>query len=60
VLYCALSTYSSGDYIRNNGLGGGHVAHMGERRIAYRSLVGKPVGNRPKVDCGVGRRIILK
>jgi len=38
----------------------GHVAHMGERRIAYRSLVGNPVGNRPKVDYGVGRGIILK
>jgi len=25
----------------------GHVAHMGERRGAYRVLVGKPEGNRP-------------
>jgi hypothetical protein len=25
----------------------GHVAHMGERRDAYRVLVGKPVGRRP-------------
>jgi len=38
----------------------GHVAHMGERRIAYRILVGKPDGSRPKEDYGVGRRIILK
>jgi len=25
----------------------GHVAHMGERRVAYRVLVGKPEGRRP-------------
>jgi hypothetical protein len=25
----------------------GHVARMGEKRIAYRLLVGKPEGNRP-------------
>jgi hypothetical protein len=25
----------------------GYVAHMGERRGAYRALVGKPVGRRP-------------
>jgi hypothetical protein len=25
----------------------GHVAHMGERRVAYRVLVGKPEGKRP-------------
>jgi hypothetical protein len=25
----------------------GHVAHMGERRGAYRALVGKPEGRRP-------------
>jgi hypothetical protein len=25
----------------------GHVAHMGEKRNAYRNLVGKPEGKRP-------------
>jgi hypothetical protein len=25
----------------------GHVAYMGERRVAYRTLVGKPEGRRP-------------
>jgi len=25
----------------------GHVAHMEERRVVYRVLVGKPVGERP-------------
>jgi hypothetical protein len=25
----------------------GHVARMGERRVAYRALVGKPEGRRP-------------
>jgi len=38
----------------------GHVAHMGERRIAYSILVGKPDGSRQKEDYGAGRRIILK
>jgi len=28
-------------------MGGGHVACMGESRIAYRVLVGKPEGKRP-------------
>jgi hypothetical protein len=27
--------------------GTGHVARMGEKRNAYRILVGKPIGNRP-------------
>jgi len=27
--------------------GAGHVAHMGERRGAYRMLMGKPEGKRP-------------
>jgi len=25
----------------------GHVAHVGERRVVYRVLVGKPEGKRP-------------
>jgi hypothetical protein len=33
---------------------------MGERRVAYRVLVGKPEGKRPLEDSGVDRRIILK
>jgi hypothetical protein len=37
----------------------GHVARMGERRGAYRTLVGKPEGRRP-FDVGVDGRIILK
>jgi hypothetical protein len=32
---------------------------MGERRIAYRILVGRPEG-RPLEDLGAGGRIILK
>jgi hypothetical protein len=27
--------------------GGGHIARMGQRESAYRTLVGKPVGKRP-------------
>ena len=46
---------------------GGHVARMGERRAAYRYLVGKPDGKRPlerprrrwkdniKMERGMGR-----
>jgi hypothetical protein len=33
---------------------------MGERRGAYRALVGKPEGRRPLGDPGVDGRIILK
>jgi hypothetical protein len=33
---------------------------MGERRDAYRALVGKPEGRRPLEDPGVDGRIILK
>jgi hypothetical protein len=31
----------------------GHIARMGEKRIAYRNLVGKPEGKRP---LGIPRR----
>jgi hypothetical protein len=37
-----------------------HVARMGERRGAYRALVGKPEGRNHLEDPGVGGRIILK
>ncbi|KAJ4446855.1 hypothetical protein ANN_13555 [Periplaneta americana] len=43
--------YSSPDIIRNiksrRLIWGGHVAHMGESRNAYRVLVGRPEGKRP-------------
>ena len=38
----------------------GYVARVGERRDAYRVLVGKPVGRDHLEDPGVGGRIILK
>jgi hypothetical protein len=38
----------------------GHVARMGERRGAYRALVGKPEGRNHLEDPGVDGRIILK
>jgi hypothetical protein len=38
----------------------GHVARMGERRGAYRALVGKPEGMSHLEDPGVDGRIILK
>jgi hypothetical protein len=38
----------------------GHVARMGERRGAYRVLVGKPEGRNHLKDPGVDGKIILK
>jgi hypothetical protein len=38
----------------------GHVARMGERRGAYRALVGKPEGRRPLGRTDIDRRILLK
>jgi hypothetical protein len=38
----------------------GHMARMGERRGAYRALVGKPEGRNHLEDPGVDGRIILK
>jgi hypothetical protein len=37
-----------------------HVALMGERRGAYKALVGKPEGKNHLEDPGVDERIILK
>jgi hypothetical protein len=37
-----------------------HVARMGEKRNAYRILVGEPKGKRPLGRLRVGGRIILK
>jgi hypothetical protein len=38
----------------------GHVARMGEKRNAYRILVGKPEGKETIRDLDIGRRIVLK
>jgi hypothetical protein len=38
----------------------GHVARIGNRRPAYRILVGRPGGKRPIARSGVDGRIILK
>ena len=37
----------------------GHVARMGEERVVYRVLVGKPEGRRPLGNLGVDGWIIL-
>ena len=37
----------------------GHVARMGEERVVYRVLLGKPEGKRPLGDLGVDGWIIL-
>ena len=39
---------------------GGHVAHMGERRVVYRVLVGKPQGKIYLEDPTVNGTIILR
>ena len=36
------------------------MVRMGERRGAYKDLVGKPEGKRPLEDLGVNGRLILK
>jgi hypothetical protein len=38
----------------------GYVARMGEKRNAYRILVGKPEGKRQLEDLDIDGRIILK
>jgi hypothetical protein len=38
----------------------GHVARVGDRRGAYRVLVGRPEGKRPFERSGIDGRIILK
>jgi hypothetical protein len=38
----------------------GHVACTGERRVAYRVLLGKPEGKRPGGYPGIDWRIILR
>jgi hypothetical protein len=38
----------------------GHVARIGEMRIAYNNLVGKPEGKRPSEDLGSDGEIILE
>jgi hypothetical protein len=37
-----------------------HVTRLGEKMNAYRILVGKPEGNRPLEDQGIGEWTILK
>jgi hypothetical protein len=37
-----------------------HVARMGEKKIVYRCLVGKPEGKRPLENPGVDGRIVLR
>jgi hypothetical protein len=39
---------------------GGHVAHIGEIRISYNILVGKPERKRLLGSLGVKRKIILE
>jgi hypothetical protein len=41
-----ITKYYSGNQIEKNEMGG-HVARMGEKRGAYRILVGRPEGRRP-------------
>jgi hypothetical protein len=54
-----LTQYCAGDKIEKNEMGG-HVACMGESRIVYRVLVGKPEGKRPLENPGADGKIILR
>jgi hypothetical protein len=38
----------------------GHIARGGEKRNAYRILVGKPEGKRPLEDLDLGEKVILR
>jgi hypothetical protein len=38
----------------------GHISRVGERKVAYRFLMGKPEGKSHLVDPGVNGRIILR
>jgi hypothetical protein len=57
------SLYSSPNIVRviklNRMRWAGHVERMGEGRGVYRVLIGRPEGNRPLEDVGVGGRITL-
>jgi len=57
-LYSSLDMVSD-DQIRRKRRSG-HVALMGERRGAYRVLVGNPEGKKPLRNPGVDGRIILR
>jgi hypothetical protein len=54
-----LTKYYSGDQIKKNEMGGA-CSTCGERRGAYRVLVGRPEGRDHVEDLGVNGRIILK
>jgi hypothetical protein len=42
-----IAKYYSGDRIKKNWMGGGHVTSMWDKRDAYRILLGRPVCKRP-------------
>jgi len=44
---CTIHPVFFGFKIKNNEMGVGHTARMGDRRGVYRILVGKPGGKRP-------------
>jgi len=57
-LYSSLNIVS-GDQIKKNEIGEACSTH-GERRCAYRVLVGNPEGKKPLRNAGVVGRIILR
>jgi hypothetical protein len=59
LMICTPHPNCSGDKIQKNDMGG-HVVHMGERRVIYVVLVGKPEGKRPLGDPGIDGRKILR
>jgi hypothetical protein len=56
-LYCSTNCYSGG---QSRIRWAGHVARMGDRRGAYRVLMGRPEGKHSLEDVGADGRIILK
>jgi len=56
---CSSLNIVSGDQIKKNEIGGACSTH-GERRCAYRVLVGNHEGKKPLRNAGVDGRIILR
>jgi hypothetical protein len=58
-MFCILTEHYLGDKTEKNEMGGA-CSMYGERKVAYRMLVGKPEGKISLEDSGVDGSIILR